>query len=231
MTSLVGVYGGTFNPIHLGHLRAAEEVVEALELERMVFVPSARPPHKRDDDEMIAPAADRLEWARLAVRDNPRFEVDPIELERSGPSFLVDTLHEFRRRLSPALPVFTLGHDAFAEIASWREPAKLFGLAHFAILTRPPTRSGSLSDWLPDFMREEIELAADGRSGRHRKAETWIRMIEITGLDISASRIRRLIRQGASTRYLLPEAARATIEGSGYYADRQRGEAREERTA
>ncbi|MEE8581550.1 MAG: nicotinate-nucleotide adenylyltransferase [Myxococcota bacterium] len=217
MKSLVGVYGGTFNPIHLGHLRAAEEVVEALGLERMIFVPSAEPPHKQRRESVIAPAQARLEWTHLAVRGNARFEVDAIEVDRAGPSFLVDTLREWGERLTPRLPIFTLGHDAFAEMSSWREPEALFRLAHFAVMTRPPLHTGSLDDWLPEIVRDEIEISPDGRSGRHRAADTWIRLVEITGLDISASKIRQMIGRGVSTRYLLPEEVRAAIEQSGHY--------------
>ena len=98
----VGVYGGTFNPIHLGHLRAAEEVVEVLDLERMLFVPSAEPPHKEAAEaDVIAPARDRLHWVRLAVKDNPRFEADPIEVEREGLSYAVHTLSALGERLAP----------------------------------------------------------------------------------------------------------------------------------
>ena len=103
-TAGLGVFGGTFNPIHVGHLRAAEEVVEALGLEKLLFVPSARPPHKSaEGEDVIAPADDRLAWARTAVSDNPRFEVDAIELERAGPSYLVETLKAVGERTAPSL--------------------------------------------------------------------------------------------------------------------------------
>ncbi len=94
---LIGIYGGTFNPIHVGHLRAAEEVAEALGLARVIFVPSATPPHKTEEPEdAIAPAADRLAWVRLAIAGNPRFEASAIEVERGGASYLVDTLRALR---------------------------------------------------------------------------------------------------------------------------------------
>ena len=122
----LGVFGGTFNPIHVGHLRAAEEVVEALDLDRMLFVPSARPPHKTaEGEDVIAPAEQRLAWVRLAVADNARFEVDPIEVERPGPSFLVDTLRAIGERTAPDCPVFVVGRDAFQEVGEWREPRTL----------------------------------------------------------------------------------------------------------
>jgi nicotinate-nucleotide adenylyltransferase len=212
-----GIFGGTFNPIHLGHLRAAEQVVGVLGLARLIFVPSARPPHKRGGDP-IAPAALRLAWVRAAVAGHPRFEVDPIEVERSGQSFLVDTLRVFRERLAPRFPVFVLGADAFREMDAWREPKTLFTLAHFAVTTRPPLRGGSLRDWLPEGLGAAFEVAPDGLSARHRDAGTWIRLLEIDALDVSASMVRQRIREGADVRYLLPEAIHDAVVGSGCYA-------------
>jgi nicotinate-nucleotide adenylyltransferase len=215
----VGIYGGTFNPIHLGHLRAAEEVAEALELARVVFVPSALPPHKGPGADAIAPAAQRLAWVRLAVADNPRFAVDAIEVERGGASYLVDTLRALRERLAGegAEPVFLLGHDAFAEMGAWRDPRELFALAHYAVMVRPPRRGGSLADWLPGVAKDDVELAPDGRTGRHRRAGTWLRLVEISGHDVSASDLRRRLRQGRSVRYLLPEPVRTAVLASGIY--------------
>ncbi len=217
----VGLYGGTFNPVHLGHLRAAEEVAEQLGLERMIFVPSARPPHKNAaDGDPIAPAADRLAWVEAAVRGNPRFSVDPIEVEREGPSYLVDTLRAFGKRLAPARPVFTLGCDAFREMDTWREPKTLFTQANFAVTTRPPLRRGSLSEWLPEGLGGAFEIADDGLSACHRDAGTWIQLVEITALDVSASQIRARIREGRSVRYLLPEAIHDRVVSSGIYSVR-----------
>ncbi|MBW2272225.1 MAG: nicotinate (nicotinamide) nucleotide adenylyltransferase [Deltaproteobacteria bacterium] len=217
----IGIFGGTFNPIHQGHLRSAEEVAEALELDRVLFIPSARPPHKDATEvEVIAPARERLAWVEQAVSDNPRFEVDTVEVERSGPSYLVDTLRAIGASCAPELPVFIVGHDAFVEIGSWREPETLFTLAHFAVTTRPPVERGSLGDWLPECVRGEIQVAEDGRSARHRRAGTWIRLVEITALAVSASDIRTRIREGYSVRYLLPDKVREAVLASGCYAAR-----------
>jgi len=219
----VGIYGGTFNPIHVGHLRAAEEVAEALDLERVLFVPSAQPPHKAEDPrDAIAPAALRLAWVRLAVEDNPRFAVDPIEVERGGASYLVDTLRALRQR-EKSEPVFLVGCDAFAEMGSWREPRELFRLASYAVTTRPPVRAGHLGDWLPDVVKEDVEIAADGRSGRHRGAPTWLRLVEIAGVDVSSSDVRGRLREGRSVRYLLPEAVRRAVIASGAYGGARSG--------
>jgi nicotinate-nucleotide adenylyltransferase len=213
-----GVFGGTFNPIHVGHLRAAEEVAEWLGLERVVFVPSARPPHKNEQDgDPIAPADLRLAWARAATADNPRFEVDPLEIERGGQSFTVETLRTIGARVAPELPVFMIGCDAFVAMGTWREPETLFTLANFAVTTRPPVARASLADWLPKCVRDEIELAPDGLSGRHRSAGSSVQLLEIAALEVSASDIRRRLREGRSVRYLLPESMRAAVEESGVY--------------
>ena len=105
----IGVLGGTFNPIHIGHLRAAEEASEILGLDRMVFVPSAEPPHKEGVDEVIAPAELRCDWVRRAIADNPRFALDLLEIERPGPSYSVDTLRSFGEQMAPEKPVFVIG--------------------------------------------------------------------------------------------------------------------------
>ena len=214
----LGVFGGTFNPIHLGHLRAAEEVTEALGLSRMLFVPSADPPHKTAE---LAPAKQRFAWVEAAVADNPRFAADPIELERSGPSYSVDTLTALSEREAPEELVFVIGDEAFAELGTWRDPRRLLTLAHFAVLARPPGkgRRGTtrLADCLPEALAAEIELDANGTTGRHRRAGTWLRLLEIVALDVSATEVRSRLRAGASVRYLVPEAVREDIVASGLY--------------
>lgn len=213
-----GVFGGTFNPVHLGHLRAAEEACELLGLERMLFVPSARPPHKGDAEESVAPPRLRYAWLAAALADNPRFEADPIELERGGRSYSVETLAALGERLAPERPVFLIGHDAFREIDTWREPERVLALCHVAVVTRPPERGGRLTDWLPEHLARAFALGPDGGSGRHRETGTWIRRVAIEGLDVSATAVRRRLREGRSARYLVPEEARAEIVKSGAYA-------------
>lgn len=216
----VGIFGGTFNPIHLGHLRAAEEVREQLDLSRVLLVPSAEPPHKHGSSaDPLAPAAQRLAWVRTAVADNPALEVDPQEISRGGPSYTVDTVRAIAARASsPEPPVFVIGCDAFSLLSSWREPEELLALASFAVMTRPPQSRGSLDDWLPARARAHFELDASGSLARHRSAATWIRAVEIHALDISSSDVRERIRKGRSVRYLVPEAVRQAILASGVYA-------------
>jgi nicotinate-nucleotide adenylyltransferase len=215
----VGIFGGTFNPVHLGHLRAAEEVVEALDLEQMLFIPSGEPPHKtarRGDP--IASGAQRLAWVRAATAGNPRFAVDALEIERGGTSWSVETLRTIGRRIAPDLPVFVLGLDAFAEVGTWREPDALFQLANFAVISRPGAQAPAGEEWLPARVRAAFEPARDGRSARHRAAGTWVQRLEIAALDISASDIRARLRDGRSVRYLLPEAVWEDVVQSKVYA-------------
>lgn len=217
----LGILGGTFNPVHLGHLRAAEEVREALDLERVLLVPSAEPPHKHGSaKDPIAPAQARLAWLREAVAGNPGLEVDPLEIERGGRSFTFETVERIGARTAPEPPVFLIGCDAFEQLDSWREPKRLLARCHFAVMTRPPSR-GRLLDWLPAALRGEVVLSPDGSSAQHREAPTWIRTVRISALDISSSDIRERIRTGRSVRYLLPEPVRQAALASGVYAGRE----------
>jgi nicotinate-nucleotide adenylyltransferase len=211
---LLGVFGGTFDPIHLGHLRAAEQVVELLGLERLLFVPSGTPPHKRGEG--LAPARLRLEWVRRAIAGNKRFEVDALEVERAGPSFSVDTLRAIGARVAPAKPVFVIGCDAVAELASWRDPRAVLELAHLAVMERREG-GGGLAERFPAELAGDLELADDGRSARHRRAGTWVRWLEIDALPISATDVRARLRAGRSVRYLVPDSIHDDLVASGAY--------------
>ena len=213
---MIGIFGGTFNPIHLGHLRAAEEVVAALGLSKMLFVPSARPPHKDERAHAIAPPSERLAWVELAVAYNPLFQVEPVEMNRPGPSYLIDTLEDLAGRLGEEL-VFVAGRDAFREMGSWRSPRAIFAACHVVVISRPPEIAGQLSHWLPDCIRDDFSLAPDGSSGEHKSAGTWIRQLEITALDISATAIREALARGESVRHWVPDSARAAIVASKCY--------------
>jgi nicotinate-nucleotide adenylyltransferase len=213
----LGIYGGTFNPIHLGHLRAAEEVAEQLGLERVLFVPSGTPPHKTE--ERMAPALLRLDWARRAVAGNKRFEVDALEVERTGPSYSVDTVREIGARIAPALPVFVIGCDALVELETWHEPARLLELAHVAVVARPGDgRAPTLARCLPAPLAAAFSFAPDGLSARHLRAGTSIRWLEIEALPISSTDVRARIRLGRSIRYLVPEAIHDEILACAEYA-------------
>lgn len=216
----IGLFGGTFNPIHLGHLRAAEEVRETLGLAGIAFIPSNVPPHKRTaEGDPIAPAAQRLAWVERAIAGHAPFSIDRVELDREGPSYLVDTLSTIRERDPDGPPpVFIVGEDAFAEMGDWRAPDALFELADFAVMTRPPGRIDDLEARMPIVVRDRFAFEVGGRVARHRSAGTRIDLVPITALDISSSRIRRACREGRSIRWLVPESIRESIERSGCYA-------------
>jgi len=213
---MIGIFGGTFNPIHKGHLRAAEEVVTALALSKMLFVPSARPPHKDESAGVIAPAQERLAWVELAVADHPLFEAEPAELNRPGPSYLIDTLEDLGERFDEEL-VFVAGRDAFREMGSWRLPRAIFAACHVVVISRPPEMSGPLSSGFPEAVRDDFRLAADGLSGEHKSAGTWIRQLEITALDVSATAIRECLARGESVQQWVPASAHAAITASKCY--------------
>ncbi len=214
-----GVLGGTFNPIHVGHLRAAEEVAEALGLGRVLLVPSAKPPHKAGDAaDPIAPGGQRLAWIEAACAGNPLLEACDVEIARGGASYTVDTLRTLTER-SPERPVFIIGADAFTELGTWREPKQLFALADFAVMTRPGT-DGALGDWIPESLRADFDIDPDGAAARHRATGGALHHVPISALDVASSDIRARVREARSIRYLVPEAVRRDIEASGVYAAR-----------
>ncbi len=194
----IGILGGTFDPIHLGHLRAAEEAAEALGLDCLLFVPAKLPPHKTA--RTLSDADRRLRMVRLAIGDNPLFAADEIELSRPGPSYSVETVEEILRRERPGRLWFVMGADQYAELHTWKRHRDLIRLADLAVLMRPPAR-GPLPP--PVGMEGEFTPIPGGylhSSGR----ET--RVLNVTRLEISSSAIRKALKEGRSVRYLVPEA-------------------------
>ena len=218
----VGLFGGTFNPIHLGHLRAAEEVLETLGLEEIVFIPSSIPPHKNQDcDDPIAPAEKRLDWVMRAIAPHKSFRVDRIEIDREGPSYLVDTLKAIRDRESDktedVTPVFIVGEDAFAEMGDWRATGELFSLVDFAVMTRPPGQLTNLEARFPAIAKSAFVFEDGGRRAWHKEQGHRIDLVPITAIDISSSLVRDACRSNRSIRFLVPESIREEIESSGEY--------------
>lgn len=202
----IGLIGGTFDPVHYGHLRAAEEVQAALGLTRVMFIPAAAPPHKLSDP--LSSPAHRLEMVRKAIAGNPRFEVSNVEIsELEKPSYTVQTVTHLRSRLEGNLTVI-IGMDSFVEIPTWKDFARLFELCHLAVVTRPGFPAG-------DELTLPSELAAVLTfSGKHRfvhNSGNEVRFIPITGFDISSTRVRELVRTGQSIRYLVPPEVEAYI--------------------
>ena len=208
----LGVLGGTFNPVHFAHLRQAEELRESVELDRVLLVPASEPALKHSG---IAPAAHRLEMVRRAAASNPALEVDDLELRRAGPSYTVDTLRALRERNPRAELWFLVGADTLPELASWREPTRLFELANFAVATRPGYAAG-LRELLPRALAASFR---DTESGLVHASGNELRAVPFTPLEISASDIRRRAARGESIRYLVPDEVREYIAKHHLYRD------------
>jgi nicotinate-nucleotide adenylyltransferase len=198
----IGVFGGTFDPIHFGHLRLAEEMADALGLERVLFIPAGQPPHRGAPR---IPASHRLEMVRRAVAGNPRFVADAREVASPRPSYTVDTLTALRADLGHTRPLWLLmGADAFLGLTGWHEWRRLFDLAHIAVAARPGARLLQ-SDAMPDLLQHAVSqrLVADGTATGPAGA---VLLRQMTPLDISATAIRDTLARHGSARYLLPDA-------------------------
>jgi nicotinate-nucleotide adenylyltransferase len=209
-----GILGGTFNPIHIAHLRIAEEVREACTLDEVVFMPAAAPPHKA-----VAGAisfAHRLAMIEAAIADNPGFRVSDLEGKRQGKSFSVDTLEILRETDPQGERYFIVGLDSFRDIASWKEYARLFELAHLVVTARPGVELPEPLAALPVAVRSDFCYDDQLKKMRHRSGNTVV-FLEETRLDISSTLIRRKVAAGASVRYLVPPVVADYIAGHGLY--------------
>lgn len=202
----IGILGGSFDPIHLGHLRSAEEVREALGLDCVYFIPALNPPHKPNVH--LTDGRHRMRMVELAVADNPFFRASDIEIRRRGTSYSVDTLLVLQKAEPDASLHFILGMDAFREMHTWRDPSRIFEIANVVVTTRPQHEMTPSIEHLPVAAREAFCYDLNTRSYPHRNG-TVLHFLSITGLDISATVIRSRRREGGSVRYLLtPEVER-----------------------
>jgi nicotinate-nucleotide adenylyltransferase len=198
----LGLFGGTFDPVHFGHLRLAEEAIDLLDLAGVRWIPAGQPAHREAPQ---VTAAQRLEMVRQATAGNPRFFVDAAEVEAETPSYTVPTLERLRRELGPTQPlVLLVGADAFAGLPTWHRWRDLFALAHVAVSHRPgfPIEPASLS--------HELATEFSDRGGVDRRIlrdapAGGIVTFAMTQLAISATQIRKNLAAGRSVRYLLPD--------------------------
>ncbi|GAB6180035.1 nicotinate-nucleotide adenylyltransferase [Desulfotomaculum defluvii] len=192
--------GGTFDPIHYGHLVVAEEVRQRFHLDKVVFIPAGKPPHKRN--QTISDAQHRVNMTRLATSSNPYFEVSTIEVDRQGFSYTVDTVDQLRRSFQVDKIYFITGADAVLEILTWKDVEKLLSMTNFIAATRPGYDLNNLKETLkslPDpFIKKILPL-------------------EVPALSISSSDIRRRVREGRSFKYLLPESVEKYIYKNNIY--------------
>jgi nicotinate-nucleotide adenylyltransferase len=209
----MGLFGGTFNPIHMGHLRGAEEIRESFGLTEVVFIPAAIPPHKKMKG--MIDASHRLEMAQLATSTNPYFSISDIELKRSGKSYSIDTIRYFRRIHQGSL-FFILGEDAFFEIETWKEFRTLFSLCHFIVMARPESKAKGCFPELPEGLAPFFKEDRSGKAWTHASGN-YLYLKEITFFDISSTKVRELIDREASIRYLIPTEVEAYIQEKGLY--------------
>lgn len=221
----LGLFGGTFDPIHLGHLRSAEEVREAFRLDLVLFIPASIQPLKKG---AAAPASDRLAMARLAVRGNPAFAVSDIELRRPGKSFSIDTLGHFAAHRKGDRLYCILGMDAFRHLGAWKDFQAIFPLAHLIVTSRPGSRELLTPADLPVAARKSF--CYDPKKNAHRhESGTLLYFLKLTDIAVSASEVRARARAGKSIRYLVPPAVERYIERRGLYRFPKRNQRRGEK--
>ena len=211
----IGVFGGTFDPIHYGHLRTAFELLQKLALHEVVFVPAGQPPHR---EAPLASAQLRLSMVQAAVQDQPGFAVDDREIRRQGRSYSIDTLREMRLE-HPERPLcLLLGMDAFLGVPSWHRWRDIFELCH-VVVARRPGWDGPLSGPLGEIIGQRGTSDVDSL---HRSIGGHVLVQAVTQLEIASTDLRALLLSGRDLRYLVPEAVRAIIQRTGCYAQRDR---------
>jgi len=198
----VGLFGGSFDPVHIGHLILAEQAIEQLDLERVLFVPGRRPPHKLD--KQLAPAHHRLRMVELAIEGNPAFECSDIELRREGPSYSIHTVEQLRAEHSDWDIHFLIGADTLPELPTWFKVAELAALCKFAVFSRPGQSLGDVAP-LRGVLGDDQIAAIEGRC------------VDSLLIDVASTDVRRRVREGQSIRYLVPEPVRGYILQQGLY--------------
>jgi nicotinate-nucleotide adenylyltransferase len=208
--------GGTFDPIHLGHLRAAEEIYRGFGLDQIIFVPAACPPHK---DVVVASARHRYEMVSLATVFTPYFTVSPIELERPGKSYSIETVREFQRLADPGTRLyFIVGVDTFLEMSEWREAGELLDRAQLVVAARPGWRLDEVERLLtpaqrrvlgdPSFRYCKVDEVDPERLEREATPR-GVLLVEVVSLEIASREIRHLVEKGRSIRHLVPDPVAA----------------------
>lgn len=206
----IGIFGGSFDPIHFGHLRPAIEILEALALDEVRFVPSGQPPHRGLP---VAVATQRLAMVKAAIADEPHFLLDEREMQRPAPSYSVDTLAELRREFPAASLILIVGMDAFLGFPAWHEWRRIFELAHVVVARRPGWEQ-QVSGVLAEELQRRQVVTPDGLDA---EPAGRILLQPVTQLEISSSLVRALIAAGGDPRFLVPEAVRRIILQQGCY--------------
>ncbi len=218
----IGIFGGTFNPIHYGHLRAAEEVRERLDLTKIIFIPSKDPPLKT---RKLIDSEHRYKMTELAISGNNLFEISDIEYKRSGKSYTVHTIEKLRNIYQDADLYFILGIDTFLEISNWWHPERLISLIDFIVISRPSFKFINLlsSPYIPKpkHVLESLDKAEIELCPIKLKSKRELIAFRIPLIEISATEIRRLMLEGKSIKYLLPESVESYIIANRLYMHKE----------
>ncbi len=209
---MICIFGGTFDPVHFGHLRPALELQQALEIEQVHLLPCRVPPHR---PQPLLAAAHRLTLLRLAIADEPGLAIDTRELQREGPSYMVDTLNSLRAEHGERPLCLALGMDALTGLDRWHRWEQILQLCHLVVMQRPEAqwpRDGVLAERLAPLRVAEVAPLRLHPAGA-------VLTLPVTQLEISATRIRELLAAGRSARYLLPAAVLERIEQENWYAN------------
>jgi len=205
MNERIGLFGGSFDPIHHGHLIVARAMAEGLGLARVILLPSAQPPHKRAAS--LAPARHRAEMVRLAIKDDPLFDTSDYDLSRAGPTFTVDTVQHFREQYGPTTPLYwIIGADSLAELTTWRDVPGILERSEIATAARPdsvPVDWQALSTAFGSPLAERVRT----------------HVLETPAIGISSTDIRQRVAAGLSIRYFVPDAVRCYITQYKLYRD------------
>lgn len=212
----IGLMGGTFNPVHLAHLRIAEEAREACALDRVAFIPAADPPHKPLTGGISFEL--RCEMVRMAIAGNPAFEFSDIEGERAGKSYSIDTVEIFAARHPADELFFIIGGDSFLEFGLWHRYAEFFEICSLIVVERPGCPISNPLETLPVAIRGEFRYTAATRQLVHRTGRS-IQILRGCPLDISSTEIRRLVAAGRSISYLVPPNVEAYIKNQRIYTE------------
>jgi nicotinate-nucleotide adenylyltransferase len=209
----IGIFGGTFDPIHYGHLRTAFELTQALRLSEVRFMPAGNPPHR---DITVASPELRLQMVKAAIGQQQGFNVDDREMRRAGPSYSVDTLSQLRAEMPQRSLCLIVGMDAFLSLPTWHQWQSILTLSHLIVAHRPGWRAptkGPLGELLVDHGTGRVDDLHENKAGR-------IFIHAVTQLEISSTEVRKLIATGRDPRYLMPDAVRDIIQQSGCYTQR-----------
>ena len=208
---MIGILGGTFDPVHFGHLRPALEIQQLLGLEEVRLVPCNIPPHR---PQPLASREQRLEMLQVAVSEHPVFRIDTREFDREGPSYMLDTLKSFREEMAAAGLCLMLGMDSFLSLPAWHRWRELINYCHIVVMTRPGSTlpdEGELADFISQYKVLDPELLKARISGM-----LWFH--SVTTLDISGTQIRKLLATGEDAGFLMPRGVLEIITRDGLYA-------------